>query len=442
MRRSWSRIAMTLVACAPSLAMAQGLKPAKEPESEGKRIMDAIRKARPQLVKGPAVTYSILPERTIFPSFVIAGATIQADEKFRPEALLGDFNGMIGIGISSIAEYTAVSVTVSCDEVMEPSTFKGFLPKANVTYAVLPKIKWKYGRLLKNRQQVPIDLVFKVKLGTLEEVEHTETCTLRSINDCPLGFVVGDALVSTHWAFAAYVNEDHPWVDGLLRDALATGVVKSFTGYQKHSADEVVTQVYAIWRVLQTRGISYSDISKVSAQGETVFSQHVRFLDECITNKQANCIDGTVMIASVLQKIGINCGIVCVPGHAFLAIDLDREGKATIGLETTIIGKAKKEDFDRVARVKETLEKQPTFEEASWNSFSAAAKVGTARYQAELPKLTRSVAATPEYSLIWLARAREIGVRPIPFEAANAPVVTPKPPAEAKPGERILKRVR
>lgn len=439
MKRSWIALAAAFAA-APSLTRAQNAAQPQKKQTEGQRIMELIRKARPQLVKGPAISYSVLPERTIFPSYVIAGATIRADEAARPESLLGDFDGMIGIGVSSIAEYTAISVTVSCDEVMEPSTFKGFLPKANVTYAVMPKIKWKYGQLLKSRQQMPLNLVFKVKLGVLEEVEHTETCTLRSINDCPLGFVVGDVLVSTHWAFAAYVNEDHPWVDGILKDALATGVVKSFTGYQTGKEDDVLTQIYAIWRVLQTRGISYSDISKVSAQGETVFSQHVRFLDECITNKQANCIDGTVMIASVLRKIGINSSIVFVPGHAFLAIDMDRAGNNAIGLETTIIGKAKKEDFDRVAKLKEALEKQQTFEEASWNSFSSAVKVGSTRYQKELPKLTRQVAATPDYSLISLARAREIGVRPIPYGSGSTPGAGTGP--ETKTPERVLNRVR
>jgi putative intracellular protease/amidase len=250
---------------------------------------------------------------------------------------------------------------------------------------------------------------------------------------------------TTHWAFAAYVNEDHPWVDKILKEALGTGVVKQFIGYQANDPDVVLEQVYAVWRVMQNRGISYSDIARVSAaQGQTMFSQHVRFLDECIENKQANCIDGTVMLASVLRKIGINPRIVFVPGHAFLAFDLDGTGEELVGLETTIMGAARKEDFDRTKKLRELLIDAKSYDEASWDSFQAALKVGCDRLKQDLPKLTSETDTTPEYWLISIGEAREVGVRPIPY----LPDLTKKTdlPKDETPKEeapkRELKRIR
>ena len=78
----------------------------------------------------------------------------------------------------------------------------------------------------------------------------------------------------------------------------------SFTGYQSEDADEVLLQVFAVWNVLQRRGIKYSDISKTTPNS-VVTSQTVRFMDESLKSTQANCVDGSVLMASILEKIGI-----------------------------------------------------------------------------------------------------------------------------------------
>ena len=69
-----------------------------------------------------------------------------------------------------------------------------------------------------------------------------------------------------------------------------------------------------------------------------MFSQHVRLIDESITHSQANCVDGSVLLASILRKIGLYASLVLVPGHCFVAFSLDRELEEIRGLETTLIG--------------------------------------------------------------------------------------------------------
>ena len=40
---------------------------------------------------------------------------------------------------------------------------------------------------------------------------------------------------------------------------------------------------------------------------------------ESLADKEANCINGTVLFASLLEGISMSPAIVLVPGHAFLA---------------------------------------------------------------------------------------------------------------------------
>ena len=56
------------------------------------------------------------------------------------------------------------------------------------------------------------------------------------------------------WMFAAYVNENHPLIDPILREALDTGIVNAFDGYQAGDEDDVYAQVFAVWNVIQRRG--------------------------------------------------------------------------------------------------------------------------------------------------------------------------------------------
>jgi hypothetical protein len=98
---------------------------------------------------------------------------------------------------------------------------------------------------------------------------------------------------------------------------------------------------------MQRHGMKYSDITN-TPKSKFAHAQVVRFLDESVIASQANCVDGSVIFASVLTKLSIKCGLVLVPGHCFVCFDLDPEGeldvtvpdkkRTVIGLETTMLG--------------------------------------------------------------------------------------------------------
>lgn len=59
---------------------------------------------------------------------------------------------------------------------------------------------------------------------------HVKTMSVRSINECLLGYIdEKQKFHDTGIFFAAYVNEDHPMIDIILREALNTRIVNRFS---------------------------------------------------------------------------------------------------------------------------------------------------------------------------------------------------------------------
>jgi hypothetical protein len=285
------------------------------------------------------------------------------------------------------------------------------LAKKGDSYLINPTIKYKYDQLGRHFQTGPIVVTYKVESGDDSE-EKSEVLTLRTVNDCPYSVAKDGKWTSVRFMYAAYVNEQHPFVDKILREALNTQIVDSFTGYQAKDKKEVYRQAYALWHALSNRDVRYSSITKTVAISETVGSQHVRLLDEAINNGQANCVDGSALLASLLRKINIEPMLVHVPGHCYLAFFLDDEGKELTALETTIIGSAIEGDAV-VVRGLENVVDEDAQAANSWKTFAAAIARGTAN----LKKFEKEFKDPDNYNykLISIAEARKSGILPIGF---------------------------
>jgi hypothetical protein len=238
--------------------------------------------------------------------------------------------------------------------------------------------------------------------------EKTDTVTVRTVNDCLFGVKESKADQSDYsWLFAAYVNEDHPLVDQLLKEALDTGIVSSFDGYQANGDDDVLLQIFSIWNVMQRHGMKYSDITTTAAESDGVYSQHVRLFDESVKAAQANCVDGSVLLAALLRKIGLTVSLVLVPEHMFLAVDLNKDTR--IGIETTMMGEESLETVDPKAvpsfdKLASRLRKE------AWKSFEGAVAVGTKRLNKDAKKFDSDDLS---YQIIDLAEARKMGILPL-----------------------------
>ena len=161
-----------------------------------------------------------------------------------------------------------------------------------------------------------------------------------------LGIILGYFLVFPyHLFFAAYVNEENPMIDQLLREALNTRIVNRFLGYQSKAKGVVDKQVYALWNILQKRKFRYSSVSNTSLSSNVVFSQRVRTFDDALDSSQINCVDGSVLFASLLRSINIDPILVRTPGHMFVGYYTDNSHKDMNFLETTMIGDVDLDDF-------------------------------------------------------------------------------------------------
>ena len=353
----------------------------------------------------------------LFPSFVISTATLrlpQEEDAEEDPRQLGEEFGFIGAVFDGVPANAAIKVEVRPNTIMEASVFEGRAEAGAGEYSVYPKIAFRYDALLDWRQPMPLNITMEAFVdGRSLGVQNT-TVTVRSVNDCPFAVVAEDDSdeedLDMSWMFAAYVNENHPVVNTLTREAIQSGIVDGFTGYQDEKPAQVLRQVYAIWHVLQERGIKYSDISTASAESPVVLSQHVRFFDESLDDRQANCVDGTGLFAAVLRKIGLEPYLVLVPGHMFLAFDLDAEGETTVGLETTMMGLA---DANGGRSEYIPAELASRFRTApSFRSFSAAIDEGTSALEKDAEEFEGD---NPEYQIISLSEARQLGILPLAY---------------------------
>jgi len=140
----------------------------------------------------------------------------------------------------------------------------------------------------------------------------------------------------------AFVTPNVPVLMTFLRVVADQHLRKQLVGYQG-SPEEVEPQIRAIFDALKAD----ADVTYVNSvidfnpdQGSA--TQRVRLPRESLEDSLANCIDGTVLFASLVEGISLSPAIVVVPGHAFLAWETWRDQNGYSNewkyLETTMIG--------------------------------------------------------------------------------------------------------
>jgi hypothetical protein len=267
--------------------------------------------------------------------------------------------------------------------------------------------------LAKCAQAAPVSMSFRVKVGDAAEEEDTVACTVRAVNDCPFALYEGESSTDVSYTFAAYVNEQHPFVDKLLREALDREVVDGFTGYQANDPHEVMRQAYALWDLLVARDIRYSSITVSAVSSNTVASQHVRLIEDSVNNSQANCVDGAVLWASLLQKIGIDSFLVMEPTHCYAGFFTDESHETAYAIETTMLGADLEGEEIEVPAIIDEAIGEDLRDERSFASFTGAVNYATSRLMTNLNKENEDRVET---SIIDVAAARKLGVLPIAFQ--------------------------
>lgn len=344
----------------------------------------------------------VVTDNVLYPSFVLATANVDA-------SALAGIPGLVAIRWPNAAPGSRMDVHAECPELLEPSddAFEARPGEGGELY--FPKLRFRYAELAKLRQSRPADLVFDVSIDGAPAERIVLGARVASINDCPFVWVVDlesakPARLDWSWMFAAYVNEDHPLVDRIGKSAIDRGFIQAWTGYQMRKPEAVYDQALALWATFIQQGIHYSSVtdSATSSATRAVADQHVRFIDESWDNEQANCVDGSVLFASALQKFGIESALVLVPGHCLVAFSLDgsMDPKALLCIETTALG----------GSIPDSSLPPKEYVKRLVGGFDEALKAGSRHLKAALARN-----GDGEHLVIPISAARRAGVLPIPY---------------------------
>lgn len=145
----------------------------------------------------------------------------------------------------------------------------------------------------------------------------------------------------------AFVTPNAPRIMAFHRTVAQHHPKGQLVGYQE-GPEVIESQVRAIYEALKVEGgITYVNSVIANCPDDGSLSQRVRLPRQSLEEGQANCIDGTILFASLLEGISLSPALVLVPGHAFVAWETWRRSNEWKYLETTMIGNRSFEDACR-----------------------------------------------------------------------------------------------
>jgi hypothetical protein len=259
----------------------------------------------------------------IFPSVL---ASVTRDAPFPPPLAgavqLGDPTGLISAQLVAPRDNCLVTVTLGATELFDQTTITIQLPVKGRPYRVAPWLRLNHRQLLNIRHPIAGELL--TMSVTLDGATETKTRTVRvhAINDCLTSMYQDGRIYEVGFLAAAYVNEYNPDLfTKITRHALDHGYVTAFDGYESDNPKAVTQQVEAIYRTLHDLGFKYSALTQSSVNTTAAGTQWIRFTGESLTSDQANCVDGTVLFASILTQLNLRVVIFYIPyHHAFLGV--------------------------------------------------------------------------------------------------------------------------
>ena len=143
---------------------------------------------------------------------------------------------------------------------------------------------------------------------------------------------------------ASFVMPNDPAVEELLRRAAEytdSGQIWSGYGEVEHDTEETVwDRLRAVWQAEQGYNLTYISTWVSFTPGA---SQRMRLPYEVLEQSGGNCIELVFLYASAVEAMDLECAIVLVPGHSYLAVRSDLINESYYFIETTLIGQ---EDFE------------------------------------------------------------------------------------------------
>jgi hypothetical protein len=210
---------------------------------------------------------------------------------------------------------------------------------------LFPLLKAPALKTLNNPQRATLHITVKQNAPVTAVLdEHTEPVRLLARNTALLGVKGPDGEIKDLTDFlAAWVTPYHPQIEKMLRTSADYHPDGEFVGYRPGNAypdvaDNVRAQARAIFQALKEQtDIRYSDPFASQGAAEDQITQRVRLPSQSLTIRSANCIEGSVLFASLLAAASIDPIIILITGHAFVGWRIDRNSPQYAFLEMTMI---------------------------------------------------------------------------------------------------------
>ncbi len=156
---------------------------------------------------------------------------------------------------------------------------------------------------------------FKLTATSGEETIGEQMCELQLM---PYDHWTGTGILPQ--TLASFITPNNPAIDAIV--VRSASILKELTGssslraYQTGDTADVRQQVAAVFAAIHEMGIVYRGMP---ASYETV-GQRITMPDQVLTSKIGNCLELTLLMASVLEAIGINSIVIIQKGHAYLGV--------------------------------------------------------------------------------------------------------------------------
>ncbi len=95
----------------------------------------------------------------------------------------------------------------------------------------------------------------------------------------------------------------------------------------KQAANKIVTEGCDNSRVCNAKAIYYFVRDNIEYVSDPVNFEYVEEPKEVLVTKGGDCESGTLLMAALMESVGIDAELVFIPGHAFLRIKLDEAMK-------------------------------------------------------------------------------------------------------------------
>jgi hypothetical protein len=220
-------------------------------------------------------------------------------------------------------------------------------PRKQATFNLLPTLLPERARTITEVQRATLHVVALDLDGKTESHDtFSIVCLARNSSFNAIRRPDTGEVVDLSHYYGAWVTPHAEAVQAHVRRAADLLPNRQIWGYQD-DPEFVTRQVEAMYRVLKEAEITYinSVIDYGAPQSQAI--QRTRLPRESLAGRAANCIDGTVLFASLLEGASLNPAIVLMPGHAFVGWEAWDGSEEWSFLETTMIGS---NDFEAACR--------------------------------------------------------------------------------------------